>query len=484
MSAAGQVPHRRGGARCSTGTSKSTKHGQELPEEAENLARLHNALAIRAKTEEQVNGPRKVAIGLLGLGTVGTGVYRLIEERRERIAASLGVCPVVKHILVRDPAKARLGIDEHLYTGSFDDILNDPEIELVVEVIGGNDPAFRFARETLGRGKHLVMANKELLATHGEALYRAARRQGVDLLFEAAVCGGIPIIRTIQESLSGDRVVRVQGIINGTTNYIITRMTDDGMHFSRALKDAQLKGYAEADPTNDIDGRDAAFKLAILASIAFHTQTRVQDVHCEGVRHLHPQDIEYGRELGFAVKLLAEGYDREGGLELSVMPAMIPFSHPLASVKDAFNAVLLEAEWAGELMFYGQGAGQRPTASAVMADIVRVLQDIQKNNNTVVPGEHRTRRAVRRLDDRTSRFYLRLQVVDKPGVLAAVAMIMAREDISLQYVIQKGRSDDDVVDLVFLTHHALERSMRRAVAKLRLLPAVRDVAAILRVRGG
>jgi homoserine dehydrogenase len=412
------------------------------------------------------------------------GVYRLIEERAERIASALGLRPYVKRILVRDRARPRLGVDESRYAESFEEIVSDPDIGLVVEVIGGKDPALRFARETLSRGKHLVMANKELLATHGEALFKIARRKRVDLLFEAAVAGGIPIIRAMHESLSGDRVVRVQGIINGTTNYIVTRMSDDGMHFGRALKDAQLHGYAEADPSNDIDGRDAAFKLAILASIAFHTRARVEDVHCEGIRNLHPQDIEYARELGFAVKLLAEGQDRDGGLELSVMPTMIPLTHPLAGVKDAFNAVLVEAEWAGELMFYGQGAGQRPTASAVMADIVRVLGDIRADRVTAVPGDHRERRAVRRLDERTAHFYLRLQVADEPGVLASVAMIMAREDISLQYVIQKGRSHDDVVDVVFLTHEALEKSMRRAVAKFRLLPAVRDVAAMLRVRGG
>lgn len=426
--------------------------------------------------------PREVAIGLLGLGTVGTGVYRLIEERADQLAAQLGVRPRVKKILVRDRAKPRLGIDPSLFAASFEEIATDPDIELVVEVMGGRDPALRYAREIMASGKHLVMANKELLATHGETLYKEARKRGVDLLFEAAVAGGIPIIRAMQESLSGDRVIRVQGIINGTTNYIVTRMTQDGMHFSRALKDAQLKGYAEADPSSDIDGFDAAYKLAVLASIAFHSQVRVADVACEGIRALHPQDIEYARDLGFVVKLLAEGYDRDEALELSVMPTLIPASHPLASVSDAFNAVLVEGEWSGELMFYGQGAGQRPTASAVMADVVRVLRDIRADHVTEAPSPSRARRAVRKLDDRVSRFYLRLQVMEEPGVLAAVSLIMARESISLQSVIQKGRTDDDVVEMVFLTHEALERSMRRALAKLRLLPVVRDVAAVLRVR--
>lgn len=426
--------------------------------------------------------PRSVAIGLLGLGTVGTGVYRLIEERADTIAAQLGVRPWVKRILVRDPSKPRLGVDSTRFAECFEDIISDPEIKLVVEVIGGRDPALRYARETMASGKHLVLANKELLATHGEQLYKDARKHGVDLLFEAAVAGGIPIIRAMQESLCGDRVMRIQGIINGTTNYIITRMTQDGMHFSRALQDAQLKGYAEADPSSDIDGLDATYKLAVLSSIAFHAQVRVQDISREGIRGLHPQDIEYARDLGFAVKLLAEGDDRDGGLELSVMPAMIPLSHPLASVSDAFNAVLVQGEWSGELMFYGQGAGQRPTASAVMADVVRVLRDIEAGHVTDAPGRHRVRRAVRKLDDRTSRFYLRLQVLDEPGVLASVALILAREQISLQSVIQKGRSGDDVVEVVFLTHAALEASMRRALTKLRLMPAVRDVAAVVRVR--
>ena len=425
---------------------------------------------------------RDVSIGLLGLGTVGSGVYRLIEERADQLAAQIGVRPRVKRVLVRDRSKPRLGIDPSRLAATFDEIVNDPEIELVVEVMGGRDPALRYARDTLAAGKHLVMANKELLATHGETLYKEARRHGVDLLFEAAVAGGIPIIRAMQESLSGDRVTRIQGIINGTTNFIVTRMTQDGMHFARALKDAQLKGYAEADPSSDIDGLDAAYKLAVLSSIAFHAQLRVADVACEGIRNLHPQDIEYARDLGLMVKLLAEGYERDDCLELSVMPTLIPLSHPLASVSDAFNAVLVEGEWSGELMFYGQGAGQRPTASAVMGDVVRVLRDIRARHVTEAPGPHRTRRAVRKLDDRTSRFYMRLQVVDEPGVLAAVALIMAREQISVQSVIQKGRSDDAVVEMVFLTHAALERNMRRAIAKLRLLPSVRDVAALLRVR--
>ncbi|MBM3464038.1 MAG: homoserine dehydrogenase [Armatimonadetes bacterium] len=426
---------------------------------------------------------RDVAIGLLGLGTVGMGVYRLLQERQERITAAVGVRPVVKKILVRDRSRARLGIDDGLLANSFEEIANDRDIQLVVEVVGGRDPAFRYAKETLSGGKHLVMANKELLATRGEELLRIARRRNVDLLFEAAVAGGIPIIRAMHESLSGDKVQRIQGIINGTTNYIITRMTDEGQAYARALKDAQLHGYAEADPTNDVDGIDAAYKLAILAGIAYRTNVRMKDVHHEGIRNLHPEDIEYSRELGYVVKLLAEASDRDGALELSVAPSLIPLKHPLAAVKDAFNAVLVRAEWAGELMFYGAGAGQRPTASAVVADIVKVLHHIQTGSVGTLPTPPSEQRAVRRLDEREARFYLRLRVADEPGVLAAVALILARENISVQCVIQKGRHADDVVDVVFLTHEALERNMRRALQKFRLLPAVREVAAMLRVRG-
>lgn len=430
-----------------------------------------------------MNATRDVSIGLLGLGTVGTGVYRLLQERQERIASAIGMRPVVKKILVRDRGKKRLGVDEALYAESFDEIVNDPDIQVIVEVVGGRDPALRFAREALGRGKHLVMANKELLATHGDALFRIAERREVDLLFEAAVAGGIPIIRAMRESLSGDKVQRIQGIINGTTNYIVTRMSEDGMQYARALKEAQLKGYAEADPANDVDGVDAAYKLAILASIAFRTTVRMKDVFHEGIRGLHPEDIDYGRELGYTVKLLADACDHDGALELSVAPSLIPHAHPLASVKDAFNAVLVRAEWAGELMFYGQGAGQRPTASAVVADIVKVLHNIATGSVGTLPMPRHDKRPVRRLDDRTSRFYLRLRVADAPGVLAAVALILSRESISLQSVIQKGHGNDEVVDVVFLTHEALERSMRRALAKFRLLPAVREVASVLRVRG-
>jgi homoserine dehydrogenase len=427
----------------------------------------------------------EVGIGLIGLGTVGAGVYRLLGERRDRIAATTGVRPQVRGILVRDRNKKRLGVDKSLFVDSFEQMLADPSIKVIVEVMGGQDPAFQYASDALSAGKHVVMANKELMATHGDALLKAARRKGVDLLFEAAVAGGIPIIRAMRESLSGDRVRSVQGIINGTTNYIVTRMSDDGLHFSRALKDAQLHGYAEADPSNDVDGVDAAYKLAILSSIAFRTRVRVKDIWREGIRNLHQEDIEYGRDLGYTVKLLAEAHDHdEDGVELSVAPTMIPHRHPLASVKDAFNAVLVHAEWAGELMFYGQGAGQRPTASAVVSDVVRVLQHIATGNTGHVPPPARERRGVRRPGERRSRFYLRLRVVDVPGVLAAVAMIFSREEISLHYVIQKGLVQGDLVDVVFLTHEAQEKNMRRAVTKFGLLPSVREVAAVLRVRDG
>ncbi|NDD27828.1 MAG: homoserine dehydrogenase [Proteobacteria bacterium] len=429
-----------------------------------------------------VKPPRELCIGLLGLGTVGAGVYRMIEERADRVAAQTGVRPRVKRILVNDRKKARPGIDPSLFADRFDDIVADPEIALVVEVMGGLEPARAYALASMAAGKHLVTANKALLATHGEELYKEARKRRVDLLFEAAVAGGIPIIRALQESLGGDRVVRMQGIINGTTNYIITRMTRDGLGFDEALRMAQDEGYAEADPSSDVDGLDAAYKLAVLSSIGFHARVGVSDVACEGIRALHREDIAHARDLGLTVKLIAEGLDKGDALELSVMPTLIPLTHPLASVSDAFNAVLVEGEWSGELMFYGQGAGRRPTASAVIADVVRVLKDVRARRVTEAPGTHRARRAVRRLDDRSTRFYLRLQVADEPGVLATVATILAREGISLQSVIQKGHSGDDRVEVIFLTHDALEKRMQRALDRLRNLEAVRHVAAVLRVR--
>lgn len=436
---------------------------------------------------------RDVPVAILGLGTVGSGVYRLLNERREQIAAQVGARPLVKRILVRHREKPRLGVDPSLLTDRFEDIASDPEIQVVVEVMGGRDPALRFAQDILQRGKHLVMANKELIATHGPSLFKAAARHRSHLLFEAAVAGGIPIVRAMQESLTGDRILRIQGIINGTTNYIITRMTEEGLPFLRALHEAQAHGYAEADPSSDVDAVDPACKLAILASLAFKAPICLKNVTHAGIRDLHPQDIEYARELGYTIKLLAEACDRDGHIELSVGPALVPHSHPLASVREAFNAILVQAEWAGELMFYGQGAGMRPTASAVVADVVKVLRDIATGNHVpLLPLAEGNPPPLRRVDDCRSRFYLRLRVADEPGVLAAVALIFARESISMQCVIQKGRggqgrvgmaSSDEPVDVVFLTHETLEKNMTRAVRKFRLLPSVRDVAALWRVKG-
>lgn len=433
---------------------------------------------------------RDVPVAILGLGTVGTGVHRLLCERRDEIAAQLGVRPVVRRILVRHHDKPRLGVDPDLLTDRFEDIMADPEIQVVVEVIGGRDPALGFAQAVLQSGRHLVMANKELIATHGPSLFKAAARRNGNLLFEAAVAGGIPIVRAMQESLTGDRILRIQGIINGTTNYIITRMTEEGLPFARALQEAQAHGYAEADPAADIDAIDPACKLAILASLAFKAPIRLKNVMHAGIRDLHPADIEYARELGYAIKLLAEACDRDGHLELSVGPALLPHAHPLASVRANFNAILVQAEWAGELMFYGQGAGMRPTASAVISDVIKVLRDIASSTRRpVLPVASVAPPPLRRLDDCRSRFYLRLRVADEPGVLAAVSLIFAREDISMQCIIQKGRTGngrpggEDAVDVVFLTHETLERNMIRAVRKFRLLPAVRDVAALWRVKG-
>ena len=425
-----------------------------------------------------MDGNSTVRVGVLGYGNVGAAVVTLIAENGDTIAARTGLRLEVTRVAVRDLQKDRTGFDS--FTDDAASVVVDPEVDLVVEVIGGLDPAKELVLAALEAGKPVVTANKELMAACGAELFDAAAKAGVDLLFEAAVAGAIPIIRPLRESLAGDRITRVLGIVNGTTNFILTRMTESGQTFADALAEAQALGYAERDPTADVEGHDAAAKASIIASLAFGVRVVAGDVYCEGITGVSADDIRMAGRLGYVVKLLAV-IDAVGGeVAVRVHPTMVPVSHPLASVRESFNAVFVEGAAAGELMFYGRGAGGRPTASAALGDVIDAAANLRQGTSAGVPGLASVR--IRRMDEVRSQYYLSLDVADLPGVLEQVAAAFARHLVSIVQVLQVGMGQE--ARLVLVTHTALERDMQATVAELRELDAVDRVGTLLRVIGG
>ena len=425
---------------------------------------------------------RTLKVGLLGCGNVGAAVIRLLDEHREDIARRAGCRLEVTRVAVRDPDRDRgVPLERSAFVTDPMAVIEDPEIDIVCELIGGVEPAARLVLAAFDREKPVVTANKELLATRGRELFDASEAKGLDLYFEAAVGGGIPLIRPLKESLTGERLRRVTGIVNGTTNFILTKMSDEGRAFADVLAEAQALGYAEADPTADVEGHDAAAKCAILASIAFNARVVADDVYREGISGVTPEDLEYARRLGYVVKLLAiaeMGEDER--IAARVHPAMIPASHPLASVRDAFNAVFVEGGKVGELMFYGRGAGGDPTATAVVGDLVSVARN-QLAGARGVGCTCFLERTIRPMAEMTGQYYLLLRVDDRPGVLAEIASVLGRNDVSIKSVWQEGTGE--AAQLVFITHRATEGSFQRAVDELRGLPAVEEVRSVLRVAG-
>jgi homoserine dehydrogenase len=425
-----------------------------------------------------VTTPLKVA--LLGCGTVGSAVLKLIEEQSEDLAARIGRPVQVVGIAVRRPAH-HPDVPAHLLTTDAEALVRRDDVDLVVEVIGGIEPARTLMLAAFEAGKSVVSANKALLADDGVALHAAAAKSGVDLYYEAAVAGAIPLLRPLRESLAGDQIRRVVGIVNGTTNYILSRMAETGAGFAEALAEATELGYAEADPTADVDGFDAAAKAAILASLSFHTPVNASEVHREGISSVSATDVARAAEIGCTVKLLAI-CERVNGdsVAVRVHPAMIPTTHPLAAVGGAFNAVFVEAEAAGQLMFYGQGAGGLPTASAVLGDLVAVA----RNRLAGAAGQGSTgyaNLAVRPMDETPTRYHVSLDVADKPGVLATVAHAFAEHEVSISTVRQNGRGD--AATLVIVTHSAPDAALSATISALRDMPAVRGVTSVLRVEG-
>jgi homoserine dehydrogenase len=422
-------------------------------------------------------------VALLGCGTVGSAVLRLVHEQADDLAARIGRRVEVAGVAVRRPDH-HPEVPAHLLTTDAAGLVTRDDVDLVVEVIGGLEPARTLITAAFEAGKSVVSANKALLAEDGVALHAAAAKAGVDLYYEAAVAGAIPLLRPLRESLAGDQLRRVVGIVNGTTNYILSRMAETGAGFAEALAEATELGYAEADPTADVDGFDAAAKAAILASLAFHSPVSASDVYREGISAVTALDVARAAEIGCTVKLVAicERVDSSdgGSIAVRVHPAMIPTAHPLALVGGAFNAVFVEAEAAGQLMFYGQGAGGEPTASAVLGDLVAVA----RNRLAGAAGPGTTGYAglrVRPMADTPTRYHVSLDVADKPGVLATVAQEFARHDVSISTVRQDGH--DDAATLVIVTHTAPDAALSATVAALREMPAVRGVTSVLRVEG-
>ncbi len=429
---------------------------------------------------------RPVNIGLLGCGNVGAALVELVRERGDEIAARTGLRLAVARVAVRSLSKER-GVDlpADVLTTDAESVATDPDVDLVVEVIGGIEPARELIVDALKAGKPVVTANKELLANVGSELYAVAESSGVDLLFEAAVAGGIPLVRSLRESLVGEDVSRVMGIVNGTTNYILTKMTEEGWSYAEALAEAQSLGYAERDPTADVEGFDAGAKAAIIATIAFGSKVVAGDVFHEGIAGVTSADIGHALRLGYQIKLLAiaERFD-DGSVAVRVHPAMVPDDHPLASVRDSFNAVFVEGAAVGDLMFYGRGAGGFPTASAVLGDVIDAAANLAKGTHASLGSFGKAR--IRPIDDLRSEFYLSIEVADRPGVLAAVAGVFGAHGVSIRSMEQEGLDPEGSAGgarLTFITHSAREADLRSTLQELRGLDAVRSVGSVLRVIG-
>ena len=465
---------------------------------------------------------RRIGVGILGGGTVGSALVGLLDERRADIAVRCGVELVPVAVAVRSPDRPRPGVPAGLLTGDAAAVVADPDVDVVVELIGGTEPARELLLAALAGGKPVVTANKEVIATHGAELFAAARAGGADLLFEAAVGGAIPIVRSLRESLAGESVRRIMGIVNGTTNYILSRMTSGGSGYADALAEAQALGFAEADPRADVEGHDAAAKAAIMAGIVFGAEVTAADVHCEGISTLSPNDIAFARRLGHVIKLLAiaERVDtgsasagdaagttdggggvgvplcssnageessqpgpptpppgRQPTIAVRVHPAMVPEEHPLASVRDSFNAVFVEGDACGELMLYGRGAGGRPTASAALGDLIDAAVNLRRGAASGPPPTAPAR--IHPIGELRTAYYLALEVIDRPGVLAAVAGVFGRHGVSIRSMTQEGLGDQ--ARIIFITHVACESDMRATLEDLRHLEAVRQVGSVLRV---
>lgn len=430
---------------------------------------------------------RPIQVGMLGLGIVGGGVARLLSQKSAALADEIGRALVLRRVLVRDIARARSAmVPPETLTTDPSTVLDDPEIDVVVELMGGISPAREYTLRAIRSGKHVVTANKDLMATHGVEILQAAREHGVDVYYEASVGGGIPLIGVFRQDLVANEVRQVHAIINGTTNYILTRMAQDGVDFAPALAEAQSLGYAESDPTNDVEGIDASYKLAILASLAFRTHVPPGEIYREGITRLRATDFRYARELGYVIKLLAIGrrVPTESGdeIEVRVHPALVPHDFLLADVNGVFNAVHVQGDLVGNVLFYGRGAGAEPTSSAVVSDVIDVAHNLNAGVANRIPFHYAGRLPVRPMDALETRYYVRLWVADQPGVLATIAQVFGDHRISIASCIQKETDlSASSAELVIVTHPAREADMQAAVREFSSLSVVRELANMLRI---
>ena len=416
----------------------------------------------------------------MGLGTVGAGVMKILQMNGEQVQSRAGINIVVRKILVRDLKKARaVDVDPSLLTTDAGEILGDPEIDVVVELIGGL-AVREYVEEALHRKKFVITANKDLMATAGTSLLRLAREHGRNIYYEASVGGGIPLIRPLKHSLGANKILRLVGIINGTTNYILTRMDLESMEFADALAEAQARGFAEQDPGNDLEGKDAAYKLCILAGLAFNSQINFDTVNVEGISNLKQRDILYARELGFTIKLLAIGEERADGLTLRVHPALVPLTHPLAGVLYENNALYVEGNAVGEVMFYGPGAGAMPTGSSVVSDLIEVSRNINHQVENGIMEITFQDKMVVPLDELESSFYLRLLAEDQSGVFAGLANAFSEENVSLDMIIQK-RSREGEAEIVLVTHAEKEKRFNAALTRIQKFPGIKAIKSVYRV---
>ncbi|MBU3144457.1 homoserine dehydrogenase [Clostridium sp. CF012] len=423
----------------------------------------------------------KVKIAILGFGNVGTGVWKILQENKREIMKRSNYEIEVAKILVKDINKKRdITVAKGILTDNIDDIINDESIKIVVELIGGPGQAKEYMIRAMKAKKHIVTANKLVIANWSDELFKIAEEEKVLFYYEASVAGGIPIIREINESLTANRIQQIIGIINGTTNYILSKMTNDGISFEAALKEAQEKGYAEADPTSDVDGYDAVYKLAIMASLSFGTKVNHDAIYREGIRNISSMDIEYAKKFGYTIKLLAIAKEENNKLELRVHPTLVPSNHPMANVNDVFNAIMIKGNAVGELMLYGRGAGDLPTGSAVVGDIISILRNNVKPADLSEVSEEVDFKEIKKTDQNESEFYIRLNVKDRAGVLGDTAKVFGENNVSIISMTQDVRDEDDV-PLAFITHKSLEADIRNSLEKIRSLENVNRVESIIRI---
>ena len=425
-----------------------------------------------------------IKIALLGAGTVGSGVVHTLSMNAATITGRCGAHIKIKKILVRDAKKYRPEVEGIPLTDSFDEILNDDEISVVVEVMGGIAPAKDYMLRAMTAGKHVVTANKDVIAEHLSELYAAADANNVDFLYEASVGGGIPIIKPLKECLTANSITEIMGVVNGTTNYMLTKMTEKHVSYDAVLRRAQEKGYAEANPSADVDGLDAARKAAILSSLAFDTVIGFEDVSVEGISHITEDDIEYGLNLGYVIKLLAVGRNTDEGIDVRVHPVFLPKTHPLASVNGVFNAIFVRGNVLGDAMFYGRGAGSLPTASAVVADIIEITRDIVAGTTGRMKYKIGEKKKLCPVEKTKSSYYLRLVVADEPGVLGEIATTFGHAGVSLKSVIQARWTEEGNAEIVAVTHVVTHAAASAAVEALQALPVVREVRSLIRVADG